>query len=450
MTKKPTYTSGKVSEVLLKNSIPMVFGIGAAIAFSFIDTVFVAKLGVDQLAAITFTFPVVFLVFGVAMGLGQGASAVISKAYGEGDHQRVKRLTTDSIVLSLIAVAIFTSLGIIFFDETFKVLGAEDFLMPYISEYMMIWFSGIIFLVVPLIGNSAIRAIGDTKTPSMIMMIAVLVNLILDPLLIFGYWIFPEMGMAGAATATLFARFVTLIASFYFLTKKYDLLDFNLRHIVNCGKSWKSILDVGLPSALTNILIPIGISIIIKFVSEFGTEAVAAFGAASRVEMVTLAVFMALASVVGPFIGQNWGAKKPERIFQALRNAYQFAILWGIAMIALFYLGGRMIAEFIKDDPKVVEYMVMYFRISSLAIAFRGIIMMTSTSFNVLGKPKVSALLSISQMFLIFIPLAIYLANSFGIEGIFTAALVSAVIVSIISYFWLEKHLQQKFLETSS
>ena len=450
MTKKPTYTSGKVSEVLLKNSIPMVFGIGAAIAFSFIDTVFVAKLGVDQLAAITFTFPVVFLVFGVAMGLGQGASAVISKAYGEGDHDMVKRLTTDSIVLSLIAVAIFTSLGIIFFEEIFSVLGATQKLMPYISEYMMIWFSGIIFLVVPLIGNSAIRAIGDTKTPSMIMMIAVLVNLVLDPLLIFGYGIFPQMGMAGAATATLVARFVTLIASFYFLTKKYDLLDFDLKHIARCGQSWKKILEVGLPSALTNILIPIGISIIIKFVSDFGTEAVAAFGAASRVEMVTLAVFMALASVVGPFIGQNWGAKKPERIIQALKNAYQFAILWGIAMIALFYLGGQMIAEFIKDDPKVVEYMVMYFRISSLAIAFRGIIMMTSTSFNVLGKPKVSAFLSISQMFFIFIPLAIYMSNIFGIEGIFTAALVSAVIVSIISYFWLEKHLQQKFLETST
>ncbi len=446
MAKRPSYTSGSVGKILIRNSIPMVFGIGSAIAFNFIDTVFIARLGVDELAAITFTFPVVFLIFGVAMGLGQGASAVISKAYGEGDEEKVKRLTTDSLVLSLIAVAIFTSLGFLFFDEIFSLLGASDELIPHISDYMMIWFSGIIFLVVPLIGNSAIRAIGDTKVPSMIMMTAVIINLALDPLLIFGYGPFPQMGISGAAVATLIARFITLIVSFYYLTKKYDLIDFNLRNIRRCGKSWKSILEVGLPSALTNILIPIGISIIIKFVSEFGTEAVAAFGAASRVEMVTIAVFMALSSVVGPFLGQNWGAKKPKRILKALKLSYSFAIVWGLAMIAVFYLGGRVIAEFVKEEPLVVDYMIMYFRISSVGIALRGVIMIASTSFNVLGKAKVSALLSISQMFLIFIPLAMYLSVDYGLEGIFFSALISTVIVSIISYFCLRVHLKNIFI----
>ena len=151
---KVGYTEGKVGRKLLFNSLPMVIGIGAAIAFNFIDTVFVARLGTTELAAIGFTFPVIFLIVGVAMGLGQGASAVISKAYGEGDEYKVKRLTTDSLILALIAVAFFTAIGFIFMDDIFTLMGAGPDTMPYIKSYMIVWYSGVIFLVVPMVGNA--------------------------------------------------------------------------------------------------------------------------------------------------------------------------------------------------------------------------------------------------------------------------------------------------------
>lgn len=442
---KVGYTEGKVGRKLLFNSLPMVIGIGAAIAFNFIDTVFVAKLGTTELAAIGFTFPVIFLIVGVAMGLGQGSSAVISKAYGEGDTYKVKRLTTDSLILALLAVAFFTTIGFIFMDDIFKLMGAGSDTMPHIQDYMVVWYSGVIFLVVPMVGNANIRAIGDTKYPSMLMLLAIGINLIFDPLLIFGLGPFPRLEIAGAAYATLIARFFTLTASILLLTKKYDMITLKRCSFSDILLSWKEILNVGLPSALTSIIVPLGYSIIVRFVSEFGKEAVAALTAASRVETLALTVFMALASVLGPFIGQNWGAKKTDRIFRALKLSYLFSIAWGILMIVFFYTMGEFVAKIVEDNELVIKYMVLYFGILSLVGAFRGITMISTTTFNVLKKPITSASINVSQMFILFIPLALYLSDSMGLEGIFWASFASVILTSGVAYFWLNSYLKNLF-----
>ena len=131
MTKKnKSYTEGSVRRTLIVNSIPMIFGVGAAIAFNFVDTLFIARLGTIELAAITFTFPIVFLIIGVSMGMGMGASAAISKAYGEKNYDKVKKLTTDGIIISFLSALIFVILGLIFFEEVFILMGANEELLP--------------------------------------------------------------------------------------------------------------------------------------------------------------------------------------------------------------------------------------------------------------------------------------------------------------------------------
>ena len=293
-----------------------------------------------------------------------------------------------------------------------------------------------------------IRAIGDTKYPSLLMLLAIGINLIFDPLLIFGWGPFPRLEIAGAAYATLIARFFSLAASILLLTKKYNMITLRRCSPNDIFQSWKEILNVGLPSALTSIIVPLGYSIIVKFVSEFGKEAVAALTAASRVETLALTVFMALASVLGPFIGQNWGAKKPERIFRALKLAYLFSIAWGILMIIFFYTMGEFVAKIVEDNELVIQYMVLYFGILSLVGAFRGITMISTTTFNVLKKPITSASLNVAQMFVVFIPLALYLSESMGLEGIFWASFVSVILISGVAYFWLNSYLKNLFEPT--
>lgn len=445
--KKIGYTEGSVTKKLFFNSIPMLFGIAFAISLNIVDSIFIKMVGSEEAAALQFSFPVIMLISSVAMGIGQGASAVISRTYGSKDREKVKRLTTDSLIIAMLMVAVFVVIGFLFFDEIFSLQGASAEMMPLIKQYMYIWMGGMMFLVIPFLGNSAMRAIGDTKTPSLIMMIAVIVNGVLDPIMIFGLFGFPRLELQGAAIATVLSRLITLVASIYVLKYRYELISAKIFDWEGFKESFSEIMKVGLPSAITSIVIPMGIFIINGFVEDYGVEAMAALNVASRIEMITLVVFMALGSVLGPFIGQNFGANQNDRINNALKKSYIFSLIWGILMIILFYFTSEPIARSLNEDnePKFVNYMIIYLSIVPFAISFRGINMLISTSFNVLKRPWYSMIVSLSQMFVLFIPIAYILSSELGFAGIFWASVISSVITSILGSIWLRSYFQRLF-----
>ncbi|HAC63763.1 MAG TPA: MATE family efflux transporter, partial [Cyanothece sp. UBA12306] len=251
---QPKLTEGEIFRQLFKLTLPMVWGVFSVFAFSLADTYFVAQLGTNELAAISFTFPVVAVLGSVAMGLGTGTSSVIARVIGQGNRQKVQRLTTDSLLLSLVIVIILASGGLATINPLFTALGARQELLPLIGDYMEIWYLGMVFLVVPLVGNNAIRASGNTVIPSLIMTLAAVTNTLLDPLLIFGWGLFPALGIKGAALATTIARAGTLMASLAFLHYREHLLILTLPSLKGMVRSWRSLLSVGLPAAATNLI----------------------------------------------------------------------------------------------------------------------------------------------------------------------------------------------------
>jgi Na+-driven multidrug efflux pump len=178
----PLLTEGPIGKMLFRLTIPMLFGIIGTITFNLIDAYFIGQLGTRELAAISFTFPVIFILGGISFGLGVGASAIISKAIGEKDQQKVARLTTDSLVLALIIVSVFTILGYFTINPVFRLLGADSETLPFIRSYMQIWYPGMIFLVIPIVGNNAIRATGDTKSAALIIILMIRRDQILQDL----------------------------------------------------------------------------------------------------------------------------------------------------------------------------------------------------------------------------------------------------------------------------
>ena len=156
---KALLTTGKVEHVIIKLTLPMILGNLGMVIFNLVDTYFIAKLGTQQLAALSFTFPVVLVVNSLALGLGVATSSLVSNAVGEGNHYKVKRLGTDSILLSLLLVILFVLFGLATIEPIFQMLGATSEIMPYIKEYMSIWYLGVIFVVVPMVGNSILRAL---------------------------------------------------------------------------------------------------------------------------------------------------------------------------------------------------------------------------------------------------------------------------------------------------
>lgn len=413
------------------------------VGFNLVDTYFVGQLGTNELAAMGFTFPIVSVIFSIAVGIGIGVSAVVSKAIGEGDQTQVKRLTTDSLVLSLLVVAFFLALGFLTMEPIFRLLGATDELLPLVRTYMTIWYSGMIFVVIPMSGNAAIRATGDTQTPSMVMIAAFLLNLILDPIFIFGWGPIPRMELAGAAYATVFSRFLTTAIALWVLHFREGMISFEYPKLSEIWQSWRQVLFIGMPAAGANIILPIGVAIITRMVAQFGAAAVAAFAVAQRVDGLVLAVLMALATVLAPVIGQNLGAGKQDRVRESIRLSSMFALAWGVGMAVILALAARPIATIFNPDPAVIETVTLYLWIAPIGYGFYGIIRLSNAALNVLNRPLLASGLMLTQMFVFLIPLTFLGSALFGIGGVFGATPIAYILAGGLCYWSVQRVLGQ-------
>ncbi|NET10060.1 MAG: MATE family efflux transporter [Merismopedia sp. SIO2A8] len=432
-------TQGPVGPTLTKLTLPMVWGIFALIAFNVADTYFVGQLGTNELAAMSFTFPVVMTLGSLALGLGTGASSIIARAIGEGDRSRVQRFTTNSLTLALVTVGIFVTIGLLTIDPLFTVLGADEETLPLIREYMQIWYFGMICLVVPMVGNSAIRAAGNTLTPSIIMTLSAVINIILDPLLILGIGGFPRMELQGAAIATIGARAVTLVASLLVLRFKEDLLSSKLPDMEETLWCWRDILYVGVPAAATSMITPISIGVITAMLAAFGAASVAAFGVASRIESFAMIALVALSVSIGPFVGQNWGAKAYGRVRKALQLSVFFCMGWGILLAILLAVSRQSLARLFNADPEVVAIASAYLLIVPASYGAAGIVQVSSSTFNALGRPIPAVLMTVGRMVGLYIPLAFLGGRFFGVTGIFIAACLSNLIAGLGAYLWNQR-----------
>ncbi len=432
-SKEKDLTKGEVPHILKKLTIPMILGILGLVIFNLVDTYFVGKLGTLQIAALTYTFPVVLVINSINLGLGIGAAAVISKAVGENNREKVIRLSTDSISLGIVVAIILAVVGEFTIKPLFTALGADEQVMVYIVQYMRVWYAGVPFVVIPMIGNNAIRALGDTKTPSIVMLVAAIVNTIMDPLLIFGLGPFPELGVQGAAIATVIARFITFAVSLYVLIIREKVIVVKVIKIKEMLHSWKDILFIGLPNAIARAVRPLGAGVITRIISGFGNVYVAAFGIGTRIEYFSLAVVSALVAVIPVFVGQNFGGKRIDRIKEAIQVSKKFVIYYSIAAYIMLFLIARPLATLFSKEAVVIENVVLYIRVVPLAYGFQGILMIINGALNAIRKPIKAALLNIIQMLGVYVPLAYFLSKPFGMVGIFISLVISYVILGTIS-----------------
>ncbi|MBF0455852.1 MAG: MATE family efflux transporter [Magnetococcales bacterium] len=430
-------THGEVLHRLAQLSLPMAWGVFMVLSFYLVDTFFIGLLGTRELAAISFTFPVVSATASIAMGLGVGALSVISRTIGRGDHVGGRRYATHSLMLALLVVGLFVVLGLATIDPLFRALGAGEELLPMIRQYMELWYAGMIFLVVPMVGNSIIRASGDARFPSLIMTIAAVSNLILDPLLIFGLAGFPRLELQGAAWASLVSRAITLLASLYVLHFRLKLIDFSFPAWSSLFQSWKKILHIGLPAAATNMIAPVLTGLLTTIVAQYGSSAVAAFGVASRIEMFFLVPFVALSAGLGPFMGQNFGAKKFSRLREAIRLGTLFSLLWGGLITVLCWFAAEWIVQTINKESEVVVYGVLYLTLVPMSYGAIGVIYAASASFNALGSPLSASLLALTRTFFLTVPLA-WLGHTFwGLPAVFGAISLANLLVGGVAFFWI-------------
>lgn len=430
---KKDLTKGSIPANLIRLTLPMMLGMISMVAFNLIDTYFVGQLGEKELAALTFTFPIIMVIFSIIQGLGIGATALIAKSIGKDNWSKAARETTDSIALTLILTGCFVMIGLLTIDPVLALLGAEGETAAMSKEYLKIWFFALFFVSVPFVGNSAIRATGDAKTPTYIMLFAVVVNAILDPILIFGYFGFPALGLEGAAIATAISRMMTMVLSFYILIKRDKLITFEIPTRAVLTGCWKSILFIALPSGLARLVVPIATGVITAMLADYGEFAVAAYGVGSRIEFLANSIVFALAASIGPFVGQNLGKGEIGRMREGVRISNTFAILWGLVAWGLLSLGSGVIARLFNSHDEVIHTIQLFLWIVPAGFGLQGVLSIINSNLNTINKPLQASLVIIIQMLALGLPI-IYLGRSLGgVSGIFLGIAIMYTLGGLLS-----------------
>lgn len=439
---KARLTHGSVGRHLVDMTVPVLYGIFMMMLQAFADAWFIGQVGDRELAALSFAFPVLMIVTSVAIGLGAGTSSVVARAIGAHNLRRARRLATDSLILSFGITGAICVVGILTIDPLFRLLGAPEDMLPLIAGYMNILYVGVPFVVVGMVGMSSMRATGDTRLPSRLMVIAALLNILLDPLLIFGLGPVPAMGLNGAALAALLARASIFAGTLYYMRRRLNMLSFNKPDALELRQSWADILHVGMPAAATNAVIPIATGVITAMLARYGPEAVAGFGVASRIESLMLVLFYAMSAIIGPFVGQNMSAGKAQRIYEALRLCTVFCLGAGLVIAFVLAASSNFLPSLFSDNPAVTEVASLFLWIAPVSYGAYGMVMVMCASFNGMGKPFPAVAISVGRMAIIYLPLALVLDRLFGIAGIFAAYALANVVSGIMAYTWARASVQ--------
>ena len=425
-----------VGKVLRDQSVPMAVGLVFMILVNLIDTYWASKLGTDELAAMSFSFPVIGVVVNVSIGLMIGTSVAVARVLGAGQRARANRISTHALLLGVVIVGVVSGVGLLTQDALFSLLGAPADLLPTISRYMTIWYASTLVLVVPMFANGILRAHGDAKTPRNVMIIGAVVNAILDPLFIFGWGPVPAMHLEGAALATACARLFGGAYSFAMLFR-YQTLDLHLPKPAQLMESWKRILAVGVPATITNVLGPVATAMLTAIVATFGAAAVAAYGIGARVEGLLLMAPLALSSGLSPFIGQNWGAHLPDRVSEGFNKSVRFCILWGVGVLLLLLPTAPLIASAFTDEPAVARDIELYLWIVPIGYAPYGVMLMVNSSFNAMDRAIRSTVLSVLRSIVFAVPVAFVLGQLLGLNGVFIGLVVGSFCASLLGLRWM-------------
>lgn len=413
-----------------------------------VDTFFISRLGTIELAAASFAIPIYMIYISMALGIGMGMSSLNSRLVGENRFSESSRLISDGLLFAACFAIIMASIGSLIITPLFTMLGADEQTMPFIHDYMHILLVALPFLMLVVIGNSTFRSMGNIKMSATLAACLSFLNILFDPLLIFGIGPFPEMGIRGAAAATLVAATITMLVSFIVLGFHEKLIDFAGPRWQHLRDNWQQILGIGIPAMGANLMTPLAAAIMTAMVASFGDEVVAGFGVGSRVETISLIVVMALSSTLPMFIGQNTGAGRNDRAYAALMGCLKFVLCFQCIVYALLLILGGRIANTFSSNPEVIEVIKQYLWILPLTYGAHGVVVLCMVSLNVLRKPRIALLLTFARLMVLYIPLAFIGGRLMGLQGLFMGAATGNVLACGFAWLMIKKVSREVGLNT--
>lgn len=427
-------TEGGILRTIIATSWPMMVAFGLHSAFNIVDAYFVGKISAVALAAVSVSFPIIFLFVSLATGVGVGTTSLVARYIGSKKVAAAGEVAEHAIIMSFIVALALAAAGIIFSPLLFDVMGVAPDVKALALDYIYIVLLGAPFLFMAMVGNSVIRGEGEMKVPMYVMASASILNIILDPIFIFTL----NMGVKGAALATIFARFISvaIIIAYFMSEKTWIKLKFReFRFIV---EHVKGILAVGLPSSLSNLSMSAGMFFWTVLVAGFGTEAVAAFGIGFRLDSIALLPAIGISSAVVSLVGQNVGAKKYERAEELTIKAGIMATVFMTVIGVVFYFFPETIISIFNEDALVVSYGVSFLKIIPLSYLYVGVAITISGAFLGSGHAVPSLILNVLRSIILSVPLAFLLSQYMGIAGVWWGITLSSLATTILAILWFK------------
>ena len=445
LSRPATYTEGAIRDHVAKLSSVMILGFLAMTVGQLIEIFYIGKVGKAELAAVTFMFPISMSLNALTRGIGIGAATLIAQSMGAGDREQTAMTVTHCYILVLIFTIAVSLVGQFGASYLFILLGASDQVLVLATHYAKIWLIGFPMMGLAMVSNGLIRSFGNPTFPGFIMTIAPVVQVIVGPFLIFGWAGLPMLGLEGAAWAFVLGAIAqVLLAAYWYFSRERLFRLSNGRFLASFNKSAVGILQVGIPAAASNMIQPLSMGVVTWLLAGFGTTVVAAFGVASRIESVVGMVVIGISTSVVPLVGQNWGARKFERVHEALNTCYAACLIWGLLAATIMWFGAGYFVNFVNDDPGLVDVAVTFLHIIPFSIGFMGLIVVSTHAFNALRRPMPALFLSVARLLIVYIPLALLGSHFFGYIGVFAATAITNVLVGIVAVVWNRRTLSRE------
>ncbi|MGQ3413096.1 MATE family efflux transporter [Natrinema versiforme] len=444
-------TEGGIAKPLFYLSLPIIVTNLLQTAYNLIDTFWLGQYSTEALAAISFAFPMVFLLISVGMGLSVAGSVLVAQHIGADEESEAEYAASQTVALSLIGAVILGLVGFAFVEELLALLGASPDVLPLATDYMQVISLGMAFMFGFFVFIALMRGYGDTITPMLVMFGSVVLNVILDPFLIFGWTVvenaplvgtisFPELGIQGAAIATVFSRALALVVGLAIMFRGTRGVRIRLQQMRPDLSFAKKLVSIGFPASIEGMGRALSINLLLVIVGLFPTYVVAAYGIGTRVFSVIFLPAIAVARGVETMTGQNVGADKPDRAEAAADFAAKvmFVVLGVLGVVA--WLAAEPITAAFTDDPEVIEVGVTFLRYVAPSFGFIGVMRAYNGSFRGTGKTLTAAAIVLVTYALVRLPIAYGLSQtSLEYRGIWIAFAASNVVGAGLAYAWYRR-----------
>lgn len=446
-------TSGNVNKGLIKLVIPMILANLLNIAYNIVDTIWIGQMiGRSGLGAIAVSFPIILILMAIASGITVAGNILIGQYFGANDNDSVLHISRVATTISVITSIALSLFGYIFAPPLMKFLNASESIMEYSVSYFRISMIGFPFMFYYFLISALLRGIGDTVRPLIFLAIASILNIILDPLMIAGIGPFPAMGLDGAAYATAFSQFISVVISMIYLKMKDSIVRANPLRIVFSWKITKLMLKIGMPFAAMQLIISISWIFLSRLINSFGESASASIAINMRIDSLSFLPLMALSAAIATMVAQNIGANRIDRV----KAIYKSGCIMGICISSFMALFSVIFPKFIflmfTSDMSIFDYTKNYIYIVMPSIIFLSVMFATNGVINGAGKTFILMLFSFIAVIMIRVPTAYFLSSKIGVIGIWTAmAIVNFISMCLsLTYYFSGKWKKNANIATQS